>query len=182
MNLASAETEIRHFHFCCGLGAAAKGFNQGRAEAHGLRGRFRCIGGIDSSPAAIRDFSRSDSREVFDLWSILAPAYEFAVQNSASGLIAEERRRQIEAEGWSAEHDDAHAPGILLAAARAYAQHAQKQLWNQCGPNTGPPAMWPFAEGWWKPSDDPMRNMQKSAALIAAEMDARMRTSNRVKD
>lgn len=58
MNLASAETEIRHFHFCCGLGAAAKGFNQGRAEAHGLHGRFRCIGGIDSSPTAIRDFSR----------------------------------------------------------------------------------------------------------------------------
>lgn len=124
---------------------------------------------------------KSDSREVFDIWARLAPAYEFAVQHAAARLIAEERRRQIETEGWSAEHDDAYAPGTLLAAGRAYAQHAQKQLWNQCGPDTGPPAMWPFAEERWRPSADPLRNTQKSAALIAAEMDARMRASNRAK-
>lgn len=50
------EREILHFHNFCGLGGGAVGFNRGRAELNGLRGKFRCIGGIDNSPAAIRDF------------------------------------------------------------------------------------------------------------------------------
>ncbi len=50
------EVEVRHFHMFCGLGGGALGFNRGRAELNGLRARFRCLGGIDVSPAAIRDF------------------------------------------------------------------------------------------------------------------------------
>lgn len=50
------QREILHFHLFCGLGGGALGFNRGRAELNGLRGRFRCIGGSDVSPAAIRDF------------------------------------------------------------------------------------------------------------------------------
>ena len=52
------DCEFTHFHLFCGLGGGAKGFNRGRAELNGLRGRFRCIGGVDVSPAAIRDFNR----------------------------------------------------------------------------------------------------------------------------
>lgn len=52
------EKEIRHFHLFAGLGGGAKGFNRGRAEFNGLRAKFRCIGGVDVSPAAIRDFNR----------------------------------------------------------------------------------------------------------------------------
>lgn len=52
------EREIRHFHLFCGLGGGALGFNRGRAELNGLRARFRCIGGVDVSPAALRDFER----------------------------------------------------------------------------------------------------------------------------
>lgn len=57
------EREIRHFHFFAGLGGGALGFNRGRAEllaANGvtMRARFRCIGGVDVSPAAMRDFAR----------------------------------------------------------------------------------------------------------------------------
>lgn len=50
--------EITHFHLFCGLGGGAKGFNQGEARVGNLRARFRCLGGIDSDPAAIRDFNR----------------------------------------------------------------------------------------------------------------------------
>jgi site-specific DNA-cytosine methylase len=50
--------DIKHFHFCCGVGGAALGFNRGRAEANGLRGNFRCLGGVDCDPAVIRDFTR----------------------------------------------------------------------------------------------------------------------------
>lgn len=52
------DVEIRHFHLYCGMGGGARGFNRGRAEHKGMRARFRCIGGVDVSPAAIRDFNR----------------------------------------------------------------------------------------------------------------------------
>lgn len=60
MNLSLPPTmvEFTHFHFFCGLGAAAKGFNKGTARVGNLRARFRCLGGIDNNAAAIRDFSR----------------------------------------------------------------------------------------------------------------------------
>jgi site-specific DNA-cytosine methylase len=52
------EREILHYHLFCGLGGGALGFNRGRAELNGIRGRFRCIGGVDVSPSAVRDFER----------------------------------------------------------------------------------------------------------------------------
>lgn len=50
--------EILHFHLFCGLGGGARGFNRGEARVGNMQARFRCIGGIDSSAAAIRDFDR----------------------------------------------------------------------------------------------------------------------------
>lgn len=50
--------EIRHFHLFCGLGGGAAGFNRGQARVGTLQARFRCLGGIDSDPQAIADFSR----------------------------------------------------------------------------------------------------------------------------
>lgn len=52
------QIEIRHFHFFCGLGGGAKGFNKGRARVGNLTAGFRCIGGIDNDPAAIEDFGK----------------------------------------------------------------------------------------------------------------------------
>jgi len=50
--------EIRHFHLFCGLGGGAKGFNQAQPRVGNMVGKFRCIGGVDVDPAAIRDFRR----------------------------------------------------------------------------------------------------------------------------
>ena len=50
--------EFRHAHLFCGLGAAARGFNQGEARVGNLEARFRCLGGVDVSAAAIADFGR----------------------------------------------------------------------------------------------------------------------------
>lgn len=55
--LGTTDVELRHFHLFCGIGGGAKGFNRGTARVGCLRGRFRCIGGIDNDAAAIRDFS-----------------------------------------------------------------------------------------------------------------------------
>lgn len=50
--------EIRHFHFCCGIGGAAKGFNKANPRVGNMTGHFRCIGGVDVDASAIRDFDR----------------------------------------------------------------------------------------------------------------------------
>lgn len=52
------EFEIRHAHFFCGLGGGAAGFNDATPQISGVKGRMRCLGGIDVDPAAIVDFQR----------------------------------------------------------------------------------------------------------------------------
>lgn len=70
-------TEITHFHLFCGLGAGAKGFNQGEARVGNTVAKFRCLGGIDNDPAAVRDFQRlagvpGTLRDLFDREQYLA--------------------------------------------------------------------------------------------------------------
>jgi hypothetical protein len=84
-------------------------------------------------------------------------------------LIAAERRRQIEAEGWTPEHDDEHGDGELAAAAACYAGPAWSLLREH-----EPPLMWPWDEKWWKPGDR-IRELTKAGALIAAEIDRLLR-------
>lgn len=79
-------------------------------------------------------------------------------------LIAAERTRQIEEEGWTAEHDDDHDDQQLVAAALCYAG-------EDMPPVTVPPEGWPFEKDWWKPSETMVRNLVKAGALIAAEID-----------
>jgi site-specific DNA-cytosine methylase len=50
--------EIKHFHFCCGIGGGAKGFNRSNPRVGALQAKFRCLGGIDVDASAIRDFDR----------------------------------------------------------------------------------------------------------------------------
>lgn len=51
--------EIRHAHLFCGLGGGAKGFNRATARLGKLSASYRCLGGVDVDPAAIRDFDRA---------------------------------------------------------------------------------------------------------------------------
>ncbi len=79
-------------------------------------------------------------------------------------MIAAERARQIEVEGWTADHDDAHAEGDLYEAAAAY-------LLGLGEPEgMPPPDPWPWGAEWYKPGD-PVRTLVKAGALIAAELD-----------
>jgi site-specific DNA-cytosine methylase len=50
--------EVRHFHLFAGLGGGARGFNRGTARVGNMQAVFRCIGGVDVSAAAIKDFGR----------------------------------------------------------------------------------------------------------------------------
>jgi hypothetical protein len=83
-------------------------------------------------------------------------------------LISAERYRQIHKEGYTTEHDDEHDGSEMLAAAICYAH---------CAGNfkQGSPRQWPWSEQDWKPSGDKIRDLTKSGALIAAEIDRLIR-------
>lgn len=86
-------------------------------------------------------------------------------------MIVDERRRQVEEEGFDAEHDAAHRPGELLNAGISYAIRAELDGGRSTTPVMPPPARWPWRPEEWKPSDDPLQNLVRAAALIAAEID-----------
>ncbi len=87
--------------------------------------------------------------------------------------IAAERTRQVETEGWTRAHDNAHDAGELAGAGAAYALAAACQLNPYTLPLTEAPDSFPhtWSQEWWKPSFDPLRNLEKAGALIAAEID-----------
>lgn len=83
-------------------------------------------------------------------------------------LIALERQRQITEEGWTYEHDRSHTQAELTRAAICYADEAARQVADH---RFGPTPTWPWAIGWWKPKKNPLDNLVKAGALIAAEID-----------
>jgi hypothetical protein len=94
-------------------------------------------------------------------------------------LILKERERQIQEEGWTPEHDDEHKNNELVLAAVSYLQFDRllgKHISSIIDFSKKKPMReWPWADEWWKPSDDPIRNLEKAGALIAAEIDRRKR-------
>lgn len=110
-------------------------------------------------------------------------AYEFLDRHSLSSgafQIAAERIRQINEEGWTPEHDDGHDLAQMAIAGLSYASVAASQVRLRDGCITGTlPTYWPWSQDWWKPSPDPIRNLVKSGALIAAEIDRLQRKTAR---
>lgn len=96
--------------------------------------------------------------------------------------IMRERERQIEAEGWTIEHDDSHLPGTLAVAGACYALESLNatpgprigrgigQAYRQIAFDAGIPKYWPWEPQWWKPKDE-RRNLIRAAALIIAEIE-----------
>lgn len=82
-------------------------------------------------------------------------------------LIAQERERQMSQEGWTYEHDDEYTSGQLEDAGDAYFGYATGKRFGLHKIQ----AYWPWDDGWWKPSNDNIRNLQKAGALYKAEID-----------
>ena len=85
--------------------------------------------------------------------------------------IAAERQRQIEVEGWSPAHDEEYEFGELSGAGTAYADFASRQIGSGIGRGHPLNNLWRWSSERWKPSPDPIRNLEKAGALIAAEID-----------
>lgn len=82
-------------------------------------------------------------------------------------LIARERLRQVQKEGWDEDHDDTHVDGELARAAACYLVPLRLV-------KDHPPLLWPESWDWewWKPSpDNRIRDLEKAGALVAAEID-----------
>ena len=85
---------------------------------------------------------------------------------SAIDDVAAERKRQIEAEGWTTKHDDRIVSGDLARAAACYALYdvADEYIID----------LWPFGVRCRLPRlkpKDPRRNLVRAAALIVAEIE-----------
>ena len=93
---------------------------------------------------------------------------------AASDVLAE-RRRQIEHEYWTPEHDDEHCDGSLAAAAGCYALHAasQSRELNQHWRDRFAKAareLWPWDVEDFKPKDA-RRDLVRASALGLAEIE-----------
>lgn len=86
----------------------------------------------------------------------------FLAKATGTDLIREERRRQIEEEGYDANHDFREPLNCIVAAAVSYAMcdidMKEAEAWWQ----------WDFK--YWKPKDR-RRNLVRAGALIAAALD-----------
>lgn len=81
----------------------------------------------------------------------------------AMTAVIAERYRQIEAEGWTIEHDDAtHERGDLAHAGAHYAFYA--------GQDAPSPSTWRWDAKWWKPQNF-RRDLVRAGALIIAEIE-----------
>ncbi|TRO33893.1 hypothetical protein EQ845_16730 [Pseudomonas putida] len=89
------------------------------------------------------------------------------VDTAAQDVLAE-RRRQIEAEGYTAELDDQYTLGQLADAAGAYAFWAFTCNIQDFKVTTVPPS-WPWNPKHWKPTDQ-RKMLIKAGALILAEI------------
>lgn len=89
---------------------------------------------------------------------------------SGWGRIADERVRQIDAEGYYSFHDDDHTADELARAADCYL--------NAEGPDCPMPGSWPWPYSGWNPKDR-ISNLVRAGALIAAEIDRLQRLAKR---
>lgn len=98
-------------------------------------------------------------------------------------MIAAERIRQVEKEGFSRAADDQYRHGELERSAACYALTAGKatDYETRTGLPLGDsyvrsemPRDWPFALDWWKP-DTPIKDLIKAGALITAAIEKRLR-------
>lgn len=100
-------------------------------------------------------------------------------------LIAKERQRQIDEEGWTAEHDDEHSNDEIALAATCYA--APEKIYRMVRMISGGNAKkelgvsfvdpWPWHPQWdGRDKHDRIRQLEIAGALCAAEIDRLQRS------
>lgn len=131
----------------------------------------------DGEGGSIHWIVRLDASEIAALRDFLNGAPRAHASEAIFDVLAE-RRRQVDVEGWSPAHDDAHVDFSLARAATIYAAGAtlngpDRAVMDEFGASGTPGWMkelWPWHIGWWKPSSR-RRDLVKAAALVIAEIE-----------
>lgn len=111
----------------------------------------------------------------------------------SAAAAVRERKRQIDQEGYTPQHDLGHIEDQLAYAAICYASPQRRKVRKQPGDNSYPniptvqetdekgqmqtymlmpPVLWPWGLDEWKPTPgDRARELEKAAALLIAERD-----------
>ena len=90
--------------------------------------------------------------------------------------IAAERKRQIEAEGFTASYDDENSHGEMALTATCYAMPVFRRYLTTWQQTFILDAHWYWDRKWWKPTpNNRIRELEKAGALIAAEIDRLLR-------
>lgn len=103
---------------------------------------------------------------------------------TAIELIADERKRQIEVEGWTPEHDDKHSNGELSDAAAVYSALPTNLYFHDKHYDDQHRfiELWPFEKYYLKPTPhDRIRELTKAGALIIAEIERLQRFKQAIK-
>ncbi|HFX2006195.1 TPA: hypothetical protein ACV5N7_002530 [Pseudomonas aeruginosa] len=131
---------------------------------------------------AIQNFLRAISADVLTQAQHSVPELLVRAEDFVSGKevpqawldVQAERRRQVEAEGWTPEHDDEHDSGEIACAAACYAlppAHPAR-IEGALGRYGRDPNIWPWTRDWWKPApNDRRRELIKAGALVLAEIE-----------
>ena len=112
--------------------------------------------------AALTAVGRAPMQQDSDLDPGPTPGDLLAWGSQAVLDVAAERRRQVDAKGWTPEHDDEHVAGELATAGASYALVA-------VGYGLLALRTWPWPAGL-KPTT-PRRDLVKAGALILAEIE-----------
>lgn len=117
---------------------------------------------------------RRHAREILGYADVLDPPSAPAFRSEGARLIALERSRQVEGEGYQPDHDAEHPDLELAWAAYCYLTQATA---DPDAPRRVP-SMWPWKDREWKPKPDRVRNLVIAGALIAAEIDRTATTTH----
>ena len=173
------DAKVRHYEEkarASGAVAGSEGLEALRAVAF-MRAAYELAGkrpsAVGEEPAWNVDLFEVERRAALSQPAPAIPDAVLAERGRALLDVAAERRRQIEAEGWTPKHDDEHDRGQMATAAAGYAYVAglsQQDRARFVGPAAFPPPLWPWDLRWWKPTDR-RRDLVKAGALIVAEIE-----------
>lgn len=122
---------------------------------------------VDDALAKISDIGPIAAMKWLDAMWMERMRAPIPTPTQASADVLEERRRQIEQEGWTPNRDDRYVDRELALAAASYT--LEKPEWDQ-EVRDMPGPYWPWPNEWWKPTT-PRRNLVKAGALIIAEIE-----------
>lgn len=148
------------------------------------------IPSMASADNVIKEFAERAVNSAFALWLIQSRQKQVVIDDMNIQLkdakatpegfvfndVFAERKRQIDQEHYSHEHDDEYDQNELIRAASSYLSHVIGRGWvfKETCPETyqdeEAPDLWPWDLDFWKPKN-PRCDLVRAAALIIAEIE-----------